>query len=244
MHFQVFLKFLCLVPIFFFRHFMVIIFFKRVLQNKRNECRSQIKGYEIVREGMYKQNRHSHKVKLLSGYMPNWYCQITGSWHSKLERMQRHAVQHKCLPHLACKRPTPLLFWKNCKFYKKLFRNLKKGSHQFVELIESNPLIYNIFHFHQYSRFSIWIFFGFQPKFSKTNLKFENVFHKFICRACWDESIDIQHIAIWSIFTPLYSFEYKFFGFQTKFSVFSQKFFFNKILKTKFKFEKKCFIIL
>ena len=37
--------------------------------------------------------------------------------------------------------------------------------------------------------------------------KFEKSF-PLVCRACRDESIDIQHIDIWSIFIPRYSFEY------------------------------------
>ena len=51
-----------------------------------------------------------------------------------------------------------------------------------------------------------------------------------VCKARWDESIDVYHIAIWSIFTPLYSFE--------KISVFNQKF------ENKFKIHKKLSISL
>ena len=40
-------------------------------------------------------------------------------------------------------------------------------------------------------------------------LKLENAF-QLVFRACRDESIDVQHIALWSIFTPLYSFDFFF----------------------------------
>ena len=44
-----------------------------------------------------------------------------------------------------------------------------------------------------------------------------------VCRACRDETIDIKHIVIWSIFMPRYSFEY-FFWFWAKNSKTNPKF--------------------
>ena len=60
------------------------------------------------------------------------------------------ADQHKCLPHLACINPKPLLFLKNyiSKFEKKSF-------HKFVEHVETNLLINNTLHFDQYPRLAI-----------------------------------------------------------------------------------------
>ena len=53
----------------------------------------------------------------------------------------------------------------------------EKPSHSFVELVESNPMVYNTFHFDQYSHLSIHLnSFRFLAKISKTNSKFEKKF--------------------------------------------------------------------
>ena len=107
---------------------------------------------------------------------------------------------------------------------------MKKAFHQFVELVESNPLIYNKVHFdHIQASLIVWIFFGFQQKYWK--LIWDLKSFSLVCRAHWDKSIDIQHIAIWSIFTPRYSVEYFLFS--------GPNFcFWAKILKPDLKFEK------
>ena len=67
----------------------------------------------------------------------------------------------------------------------------KKASHWFVELVESNPLIYNTLHFGQYSRIVIVLnIFRFSAKNSKTNSKFWKSFLS-VCGTRWDESIDV-----------------------------------------------------
>ena len=56
--------------------------------------------------------------------------------------------------------------------FEKLIRNLKKAFHLFVELVETNPLIYSTLHFDHYSRLDIsLIIFRFLVNNSKTNLK-------------------------------------------------------------------------
>ena len=74
-----------------------------------------------------------------------------------------------------------------------------------------NTLIYNTLQFDQYGQLDtslfFWKKFGFQSKILKTNSKFKKSFSS-VCRAHWDKTIDIQCITIWSIFGPLYSFEY------------------------------------
>ena len=66
----------------------------------------------------------------------------------------------------------------------------------------------SILHFDQYPRLSIRSnIFKFSANNSKTNSKFQEYF-PLVCRACWDESIDIQHIALWLICMNCYSFKY------------------------------------
>ena len=100
--------------------------------------------------------------------------------------------QHKCLPHLACINPTPLLFLKivvNSKNDSEIWKK-KKKIHWFVELVNTNPLIYNTLHFDQYPGLAIRLnIFRFSEINSKTNFKFENSF-PLVCIARWDESID------------------------------------------------------
>ena len=89
--------------------------------------------------------------------------------------------------------PKATIILKTFNLFENLFRNLKKVFRQFVELVESNPLIYNTLHFDQYSRLTILLdIFRYSAKISKTNYKFEKNF-PLVCRACQDESIDVQH---------------------------------------------------
>ena len=72
----------------------------------------------------------------------------------------------------------------NLKFEKKYF-------HWFVDLVESNPLIYNTLQFDQYSRITVRLnIYCFSAKISKTNSKFEKSF-TLVCRTSQDKSIDI-----------------------------------------------------
>ena len=119
------------------------------------------------------------------------------------------------------------IFFVFCPNFHKLIWNLKKAFNYFVELLETNPLIYNTLQFDKYSRLAILLInFYFLAENSKTNLKFEKSFHYFL------ELFETNsHIAIWSIFTSQYSFEY--------FSVFLQNFWFlAKISKTNLKITK------
>ena len=84
-------------------------------------------------------------------------------------------------PPLACINPTPLLFYKIGTNSKSDSETWKKASHQFVELAESNTLIYNILQFDQYPRLTILLnIFRFSAKISKINLKLKKAFHQFI----------------------------------------------------------------
>ena len=85
--------------------------------------------------------------------------------------------QHKCLPtSLALTQPCYSLnifcFW---PIIRERIRNLKKKNfHWFVELVKTNPLMYNTWHFDQYSRVAICLnIFWFSANNSKPNLKFE-----------------------------------------------------------------------
>ena len=68
--------------------------------------------------------------------------------------------------------PPPRIILKNIVNSKR-FRNLKKNLHQFVELVEANPLIYyNTLHFDQYSSLAICLnIFRFSANNLKTNLE-------------------------------------------------------------------------
>ena len=67
--------------------------------------------------------------------------------------------------------------------------NLKK-IHEFVELVEANPLTYyNTLQFDQYSRLAIRFFFF--ANNSKMNLKFDKENYPLVSRAHRDESIDV-----------------------------------------------------
>ena len=89
------------------------------------------------------------------------------------QKNRTHAVQHKCLPLLACIHPTPQgNILKNCNY----FEISKKIFPYFVELVETNTLIYIIYktlYFDQYSRLAIRLnIFWFSAKNSETYLKF------------------------------------------------------------------------
>ena len=90
---------------------------------------------------------------------------------------------------------TPLLF-KKLSLIQKLFKNLKKAFHHFVELVKTNLLLCNTMHFDQYSLLAILLnIFLFSANNSKTNLK-KKTFHN---RARRDESIDVYNTLIKSI---------------------------------------------
>ena len=80
--------------------------------------------------------------------------------------------------------PTPILFLKIVINSKNDFEINK--TFQFVELVESNPLMYNTLPFDQYSRLAIR-FNTFQ--FLVSNSKFEKKL--LVCRARRDKSIDV-----------------------------------------------------
>ena len=77
-----------------------------------------------------------------------------------------------------------LIFLVNSKNYSKIGKN---ALNYFVELVKRNPLIYNTLHFDQYSRlaFPLNIFL-----FSAINSKTKSF--PLVCRARWDESIDVN----------------------------------------------------
>ena len=50
-------------------------------------------------------------------------------------------------------KPNATIILKKCNLLEKLLRNgKKKNIHKFVELVETNPLIYNTLHFEHYLR--------------------------------------------------------------------------------------------
>ena len=66
-------------------------------------------------------------------------------------------------------KPNATSILKNCSYSKNDSEMGKKAFHQFVELVETNSLIYNTLHFDQYSRLA----FRFNIFRFSTNSKFE-----------------------------------------------------------------------
>ena len=86
-----------------------------------------------------------------------------------------------------------------------------------------NTLIYDTLHFDQYSRLSIHlnIFILFLAITSKTNMKLEKNF-PLVCRARWEESLDVQHQTFKKNTKPYYSFEDQGTDRQINFGMYSQ----------------------
>ena len=95
------------------------------------------------------------------------------------------AIQHKCLPHLTCINPMPLLFLKNLTNSKMIPKIWKKIHISRVKSIDIQYIsLRSIF-----KPLFVWIFFGFWTKFRKLIWNLKKSFSS-ICRASWDESTD------------------------------------------------------
>ena len=99
----------------------------------------------VIWKNLSKQKNFNSKLKIRS-YLPIAICiprwrgciRILNCHHTELIplRTRMRAVQHKCLPHLACIIWMPLaIIFKNCNHFEKWFGNLKKAFHKFVELV-------------------------------------------------------------------------------------------------------------
>ena len=85
---------------------------------------------------------------------------------------------------LNCINPTPQLFEQLLLIQNMISKFEKKNtSYWYVELVETNPLIYNTLQFDQYSRLTILLKkFRFSVKDLKINSKFDKSF-SLVCRA-------------------------------------------------------------
>ena len=72
--------------------------------------------------------------------------------------------------------PNATIIWKKLYLIRKIIPKLEKAFRKFVELVKTNPLMYNVLYSNQYSRLSIRLnIFRFSANNSKTNLKFEEM---------------------------------------------------------------------